>query len=113
MFSQPAEAIWDNNNHNGRNSLVWQGRVDDKVDLYIRDRSVRHVVLTGRRPQNVRYDFNGRLPRRSVFVRIVSKSGRGQIYIRQLPRSSNNYTAIVRIYDPRGGDARYRVRMQW
>ncbi len=112
-WSDPAEAKWGNNNDNGRNSLVWQGRVDDKIDLYIQGRSVRPVVLSGRRPQNVRYDFDGRLPRRTVIVRIASKRGRGQVYVRQLPRSSNNYTAIVRVYDPKGGADRYRLRMQW
>ncbi|ABL65708.1 hypothetical protein [Chlorobium phaeobacteroides] len=111
VWSAPVDAKWNNNN--GRNSLDWRGRVDDTIDLHIQGRSVRSVVISGRRPQNVRYDFDGRLPRRTTLVRIVVKRGRGLIYIRQLPKSSNNYTAIVRITDSRRGIDNYRIRMQW
>lgn len=112
FMSAPAEARWDNKDDR-HGSLVWRGRVDDKVDLHIRDRSVRTYVLSGRRVRNERYDFNGRLPRRTTMVRLASQNGRGRMYIRQLPRSSNNYTAIVRIHDPRGGADAYRFRLVW
>ncbi|MBN1278542.1 MAG: hypothetical protein K9I59_01630 [Chlorobium sp.] len=113
LWGAPVEAKWDHHDNNRRNSLQWRGRVDDKIDIYIQGRSVRQVVLSGRRPQHVRYDFDGRLPRRTEFVRVVSKTGRGSVYVRQQPRSSNNYTAVVRIYDPKGGADRYRFRLQW
>jgi len=112
FVSAPAEAKWDNHDDR-RGSLVWRGRVDDKVDLYIRDRSVRAMVVSGRRVENQRYDFDGRLPRRTEYVRLEKIRGRGAAYVRQQPRSSNNYTAIVRIYDPLGGAAPYRLRMKW
>ena len=39
--------------------------------------------------------------------------GRGDVLVIEQPTSRNNYTATLRIRDPRGGAARYRIVAYW
>ena len=47
--------------------------------------------------------MNGGLPRNDVQVVVNNQSGRGSVSVVQQPSSYNNYTAVIRVYDPRPG----------
>ena len=46
-------------------------------------------------------------------VERVQQLGRGKITVQQQPTARNNYTAIVRIEDSKGGADRYRFNLAW
>lgn len=95
-------------------SVVWQGRVDDSVQLTIRRQRVTVTTLSGQDYGQGRYDFDGGgMNRNSDDVRVDKENGRGRVYIVQRPNRRNNWTTIVRIEDNKGGADRYRVRVTW
>ena len=53
--------------------------------------------------------MQGKLP----IVRDALKRGRGDIFIEQQPSRENDFTAIVRIKDPKGGASDYEFELQW
>jgi hypothetical protein len=88
--------------------LHWSGDVDRT--LVVRWRGDRAMLQTGNgdTPRNVRADVSGiGLPARDVTLRIVQREGRGNVVIEQQPSSGNNYTAVIRIKDPKGGYGHY------
>ncbi len=92
----------------------WSGLIDDVVDLRIRGRQVDVVDRSGNRTRGIRSDFSGSgLPRRPATVHLVRADGRGNVAVIQQPSPSNNYTAIVRVRDPRSGAARYDLDLRW
>jgi len=93
--------------------MTWSGRVDDRVQIRIRGRSASARVLSGRPLRQVRYDFRRSLPSRNVYVSVDKREGRGDVRVVQQPNRSNNYTAIVEIYDSRGSDDFYRFDVSW
>jgi hypothetical protein len=48
-----------------------------------------------------------------VTVRLTEKRGRGEIFIEQQPTRDNDFTAVVRIRDPRGGASDYAFTLEW
>ena len=46
-------------------------------------------------------------------VRLTKKRGRGDIFIEQQPSRDNDFTAIVRIKDTRGGADNYEFTLDW
>lgn len=53
------------------------------------------------------------LPSRSVTVRTETQVGRGSVDVVQQPAAWNNYTAVIRINDPRGGASLYDLNIYW
>jgi len=95
-------------------SVVWQGRVDDSVQLTIRRQRVTVTTLSGQDYGDGRYDFDGGgMNRNSDDVQVSKENGRGKVYVVQRPSRRNNWTTIVRIEDNKGGADRYRVRVTW
>jgi hypothetical protein len=48
-----------------------------------------------------------------VTVRLTQKRGRGEIFIEQQPSRENDFTAIIRIRDSKGGASDYEFELQW
>lgn len=95
-------------------SVTWQGTVDDVVELRIRNKRVTVRTVSGRTYNNGSYDFDGGgMNRNSNNVSVDREDGRGKVYVVQRPNRRNNYTAIIRIEDKKGGADRYRVRVSW
>jgi len=97
----------------GDRQMTWQGNVDDVIEIYVRDRTARYEVISGRNPSGVRFDFDGRLPRRNVDVSVTKLDGRGDVEVVRQPDRYNGYTAVVRITDRRGGSDNYRFELNW
>ena len=88
--------------------------VDDVVEIRIRGRRVDVVTRSGREVFNVRYDVRGAgLPAYAVPLDLRRYAGRGNAVIAQYPRDWNNWTAVIRIDDSRGGVDGYDLDLRW
>jgi hypothetical protein len=109
---------WGNNGRNNdydRDVVRWSGDVDDALEIRIQGNRIDYRTLSGKALRNVRADFsrNGGLPRRDVQVAVTDLNGRGSVSVVQQPSSHNNYTAVIRVYDPRPGYGGYDFDIAW
>ncbi len=102
---------WDRPSRNG--SLRWRGRVDDVVELEIRGDQLYERVVSGQPVYDVSSRFNSLLPRRRLTVNVEKLRGRGNVDVVEQPSSRNNFTAVVRIRDTRGGADDYEIEVYW
>jgi hypothetical protein len=93
--------------------MTWRGRVDDDVRIRIRGGTAEVETLGGTPYSDGQPNFYNSLPYRRVTVRLTNKRGRGEISIEQQPSRENDYTAVVRIRDTRGGASEYEFELQW
>ena len=108
----------DNNNQypdSGRSSgrMTWKGRVDDDIRIRVRGGTADVETLGGTPYYDSQPSFTASLPPRRVTVRLQDKRGRGEIFIEQQPSRENDFTAIVRIRDTRGGASDYAFVLAW
>lgn len=101
----------DSGNRSGR--MTWRGRVDDDVRIRIRGGSADVETIGGSAYSDGQSNFSNSLPNRRVTVRLTDKRGRGEIFIEQQPTRENDFTAIVRIRDTKGGAADYSFTLEW
>lgn len=93
--------------------MTWRGRVDDDVRIRIRGGTAQVETIGGAEYHDSQPNFFNSLPSRRVTVRLTNKRGRGEIFIEQQPSRENDFTAIVRIRDPRGGASDYEFEITW
>ena len=93
--------------------MTWRGRVDDDVRIRIRGGTADVETIGGTPYYDGQPNFFNSLPPRRVTVRLTMKRGRGDVFIEQQPSRENDFTAIVRIKDPRGGASEYEFELQW
>jgi hypothetical protein len=98
-------------NRSGR--MTWRGRVDDDVRIRIRGGTADVETIGGSPYNDGQPNFTNSLPYRRVTVRLTQKRGRGDIFIEQQPSRENDFTAIVRIKDPKGGASDYEFTLEW
>ena len=97
-----------------RNLMRWTGDVDDALEIRIQGDRIDYRTLSGKAVRHVRADFvNGGLPRNDVQVFVTDQTGRGTVSVVQQPSSWNNYTAVIRVYDPRSGYGAYSFDLGW
>ena len=97
----------------GGGRMTWRGRVDDDVRIRIRGGSADVETIGGTEYSDSQPNFFNSLPDRRVTVRLTAKRGRGEIFIEQQPSRENDFTAVVRIRDPKGGASEYEFELQW
>jgi hypothetical protein len=97
----------------GAGRMTWRGRVDDVVELEIRDTSARERRVSGQPTYGVRVQFDGALPRREVNVRVNRLRGRGRVEVIEQPSNSNGYVAVIRITDSDRGADDYEIEVSW
>lgn len=93
--------------------LTWRGRVDQTVNIRISGDYVESVDQTGSGLANVRYDLDGYLAVRVGNVRVDKRNGRGTVSVIEQPSRQNDYTAVIQIFDPKGGDDDYEIEVVW
>jgi hypothetical protein len=93
--------------------MTWRGRVDDDVRIRIRGGAAEVETIGGTAYYDGQPNFFNSLPNRRVTVRLTAKRGRGEIFIEQQPSRDNDFTAIIRIKDPKGGASQYEFELQW
>jgi len=93
--------------------MTWRGRVDDDVRITIRGGTAQVETLGGTPYNDGQPNFSSSLPARRVTVRLTSKKGRGEIFIEQQPSRDNDFSAVIRIKDTRGGASDYEFELAW
>ncbi len=93
--------------------LTWRGKVDATVDIIISGDYAEAVDRTGSGLTVLRSDLSGYLAARNGTVRVNKKDGRGTVNVIEQPSIQNDYTAVIRIFDPRGGDDEYEIEVVW
>lgn len=89
-------------------------RVDGQTDVLIQGDQVRYRVVSHQPPAHEGAEFTQPLPRASFKTFEVEKrAGRGTVTLFQPPGAGNDYTARVRVDDPKGGDDLYHIRLKW
>jgi hypothetical protein len=101
----------DTGNRSGR--MTWRGRVDDDVRVRIRGGTADVETVGGTPYYDGQPNFSNSLPNRRVTVRVNKTRGRGEVFIEQQPSRENDFTAVVRIKDSRGGAAEYEFELVW
>ena len=94
-------------------SLSWRGRVDDRVNIILQGRNVRHQTISGTGVTRVTQSMNGGLPNRPATVSVNKRDGRGDANVIQQPNRSNNYTAIIQVVDSKSGADDYNLDISW
>jgi hypothetical protein len=94
-------------------SMTWKGRVDDDVRIVIRGGRADVETLGGTPYYNGQPNFAASLPSRRVNVRLNVKRSRGEVFIEEQPSRENNFAAVIRIKDPRGGASDYEFELSW
>jgi len=93
--------------------MTWRGRVDDDVRIVIRGGRAEVETIGGTPFYDAATDFNASLPRRRVTVSVQKRRGRGEVFIEQQPSRENDFAAVIRIRDPRGGASEYEFDVSW
>jgi len=108
----------DNNNQypdsgRSRGRMTWKGRVDDDIRITIRGGTADVETIGGTPYYNATQSFTASLPPRRVNVSLQVRKSRGEVFIEQQPSRENNYAAVVRIKDPKGGASDYEFELAW
>jgi len=93
--------------------MTRRGRVDDDVRIRIRGGTADVETIGGTPYYDAQPNFSNSLPYRRVTVRLTQKKGRGDIFIEQQPSRENDFTAVIRIKDPKGGASDYEFTLEW
>ena len=88
----------------------WAGRVDREIRIEA-GRNAAHIINMGSNERN----NGGRIrsfvsmPRQEGTVTVQVLEGRGKVDVIEQPSASNGYRTVIRLRDPDGGSARYRI----
>ena len=91
----------------------WRGRVDHDVNVVISGRSITTEWVAGGQTIGEMANVSGYLARRSGTVRVRKLQGRGNVSVLEQPSWQNDFTAVIRIDDPKGGDDYYDIQISW
>ena len=97
----------------GSGRMTWRGTVDDDVRIRVRGGTAEVETIGGSPYHDAVTDFSASMPPRRVNVSVVKRRGRGEVFVEQQPSRENDYTAVVRIRDPRGGASEYEFELSW
>jgi len=93
--------------------MTWSGKVDIDARIVVRGSTAELQTLAGTPYDNPNWAFVEPLPSRRVNVTLTIKRTRGEVILEQQPSRANNYSAVVRIRDPRGGAGDYEFELSW
>jgi hypothetical protein len=91
----------------------WSGRVDREVQIVMRGNSVRTNLMSQTETRQSRSRVMSSLPRQDGQVAVRLISGRGNVQVVQQPSRQNGYSTVIRVTDPSGGAANYRLAAYW
>jgi hypothetical protein len=93
--------------------VSWRGVVDDRVQLVIRGRSIETKTIEGKAFPDGVVNFTTAFPASVVAVDVTKLSGRGTVTVLQQPSRTNEFTAVIEIYDRASGEQEYRLDIFW
>jgi len=94
-------------------TAIWRGRVDQTVNVVISGGSITTEWVAGGQTIGEMANVNGYLSRRPGTVRVRKLRGRGSVSVFEQPSWQNDFTAVIRIDDPKGGDDYYDIQISW
>jgi type II secretory pathway pseudopilin PulG len=109
--NNPGPFPFPDSSRSGR--MTWRGRVDDDVRILIRGGTAQVETIGGTPYYDAVTSFSSSLPPRRVTVRLQKNRGRGEVFIEQQPSRENDFTAVIRVRDPRGGASDYDFEVSW
>ncbi len=87
--------------------------MDAYVELTIQGNRVRSIERDGAPTVNEQVNFSNPLPRAEVRVSVNKLNGRGEVSVIEQPNQSNNFIAIIKILDDKGGADDYEIQVDW
>ena len=96
-----------------REVYEWNGVVDKEVRIQLRGSRAYVQGVGAADDRNSRGRMINSLPLQTGNLVVQRLAGRGDVLVVEQPTSRNNYTATLRIRDPRGGTDRYRIVAYW
>jgi hypothetical protein len=97
----------------GSSALRWSGEVDSEIEIRIRGNSVTYRTLSGNTLRSARIEGPRGIPRANGQIVIDHEMGRGSVSVIEQPSARNDYTAVIRVHDPRSGYGRYEFDVRW
>jgi hypothetical protein len=91
----------------------WSGRVDREVRLVMRGRDLNARFASWNERGRDRTRVYSVLPREDGIVTVRVEGGRGDVDVIEQPNRRNDFTAVIRIRDPRSGAGDYRLTAYW
>jgi hypothetical protein len=96
-----------------REVYEWNGVVDKEIQIQLRGNRAYVRAMGAGDDRNSRGRVLGGLPQQTGNLVVQRLEGRGDVDVIEQPSARNGYTATLRIRDPRGGAARYRIVAYW
>jgi hypothetical protein len=103
----------DQGGPSGSGRMTWRGTVDDDVRIMIRGGTAQVETIGGSPYYDAVANFSASLPMRRTNVTLTKRRGRGEMFIEQQPSRQNNFTAVIRVRDSRGGASEYEFDVSW
>ena len=110
--SQTADAQGRRQN-DSRRILEWQGQVDREIRIQIDGGRASVIEVGSNERTRRRVNMNGSIPNRPGTLYVEVLQGRGRVDVIEQPSRRNGYRAVIRLRDPDGGAARYRIAAYW
>lgn len=111
------ELSWESEDDDGndwnKSTFKWRGKVDIACEIEIHGRSHDVKDEGGSGTQERSASFSDPLPEEDVAVSVKKVHGRGKVRIVQQPSSRNDFTAVIRIEDDKGGSDDYEIEVSW
>lgn len=93
--------------------VVWRGRVDQRANIIISGSDVQSIDDSNSGLNSVNFNINGYLAARNGNVSVRKRGGRGSVTVLQQPSATNDYEAVIQIFDPNRGDDEYEIEITW
>jgi hypothetical protein len=114
LLELPSYRSHDYKANSKEGTLILRLVVDGEIELQIQDEKIHYSVASGRPPKEDGSEFTQPIPRTKLkSFKIEKKDGRGEVQLLEQPLPENNYTARIRINDPKGGNDKYRIEVKW
>lgn len=104
---------WPDQGGSRSGQMSWRGTVDDDVRIIIRGGTAEVETIGGSPYYDAATNFTSSLPARRTNVSVTKRRGRGEVFVEQQPSRENDFTAIIRVRDTRGGASQYEFDVNW
>lgn len=94
-------------------SMRWSGRVDGEIIIMIQGNRASIRTVSGDRVRDENVSFASPLPRQELRLNLRQINGRGSVDLIEEPSRRNDYSAVVRIRDQKGGSDVYEFELRW
>ena len=111
--SSTADAQYGRRGDTRERILEWQGQVDREIRIQIDNRRASVIEVGSNERTRRKVNMQGSIPNRPGTLYVQVLQGRGRVDVIQQPDARNGYTAVIRLRDPDGGAARYRIAAYW